>query len=246
MSPLRAWPSAARVFLYRLPTRIIFCVILLFFLFSTLLSIHLPPELIPSRLAHAVHFLPEQYRPTVTPPSPASNRHRIKPQRPLADHRKGDVWARRADVVRSAFLDAYNSYVTYAAPHDELRPLSKTPSDKCVLSASLPLRPLTFGVTCSLNGWSLSYIDSLDTLWLMGLHEEFDDALAVVANITFSMPSVRNALTYALPPFSCSSDNECGCLATIRPILRNRHPISWRVAVRICPIKRPHPSGTRR
>ncbi|KAH9967535.1 glycoside hydrolase [Russula dissimulans] len=163
MSPLRAWPSAARVFLYRLPTRIIFCVILLFFLFSTLF-----------RLAHAVHFLPEQYRPTVTPPSPASNRHRIKPQRPLADHRKGDVWARRADVVRSAFLDAYNSYVTYAAPHDELRPLSKTPSD-------------------NLNGWSLSYIDSLDTLWLMGLHEEFDDALAVVANITFSMPSQQYA-----------------------------------------------------
>jgi hypothetical protein len=44
--------------------------------------------------------------------------------------------------------------------------------------------------TRSFNGWCLSYIESLDTLWLMGLYEEFDGALAVVTNITFSMPPV--------------------------------------------------------
>jgi Glycosyl hydrolase family 47 len=42
----------------------------------------------------------------------------------------------------------------------------------------------------SFNGWCLSYIESLDTLWLMGLYEEFDGALAVVTNITFFMPPV--------------------------------------------------------
>jgi Glycosyl hydrolase family 47 len=42
----------------------------------------------------------------------------------------------------------------------------------------------------SLNGWSLSYVESLDTLWIMGLYEEFDGALAVVANLTFFMPPV--------------------------------------------------------
>src|SRR5712671_4639286 len=192
--------SAGRVFLYyRPPTRSIFCVILFFLLFTSLLLILqvLPLTFVSSRFADAVHYLPEQYPPTVTPPpaSPGSNRHRIKAQRPLADHRKGGVWAQRADVVRDAFLDAYNSYVAYAAPHDELRPLSKSPSDECVLSASSHLR-LTLGVTCSFNGWGLSYIESLDTLWLMGLYEEFDNVITVVANNTFSMPPVRNALTY--------------------------------------------------
>jgi hypothetical protein len=47
-----------------------------------------------------------------------------------------------------------------------------------------------WAVAHSFNGWALSYIESLDTLWLMGLYEEFDDALAVVANTTFSLPPV--------------------------------------------------------
>ena len=51
------------------------------------------------------------------------------------------------------------------------------------------------GSASSFNGWCLSYIESLDTLWLMGLYEEFDGALAVVSNITFSMPAVSNILS---------------------------------------------------
>ncbi|KAF8268722.1 glycoside hydrolase [Lactarius quietus] len=58
------------------------------------------------------------------------------------------------------------SYLTYAAPHDELRPLTRGPVD-------------------NFNGWGVSIIDSLDTMWLMGLYDEFDDALAFVANATF-------------------------------------------------------------
>ena len=41
---------------------------------------------------------------------------------------------------------------------------------------------------------ALSHIESLDTiLWLMGLYEEFDSALAVIANTTFSLPPVSDA-----------------------------------------------------
>ena len=47
-------------------------------------------------------------------------------------------------------------------------------------------------VVRSFNGWCLSYIESLDTLWVMGLYEEFDGALAVVTNITFFMPAVSS------------------------------------------------------
>jgi hypothetical protein len=37
----------------------------------------------------------------------------------------------------------------------------------------------------------LEPLESLDTLWLMDLYEEFDGALAVVSNITFTLPPVR-------------------------------------------------------
>ncbi|KAN0124200.1 Glycoside hydrolase [Russula decolorans] len=105
------------------------------------------------RLMNAPH-LPGHYRPlSFDPPQPGSNRHRIMVERPITRpdaHRNKDIWARRADALRDAFLRAYNSYDTYASPYDELLPLSKAPMD-------------TF------NGWALSHIESLDTLWLMGL-----------------------------------------------------------------------------
>lgn len=43
----------------------------------------------------------------------------------------------------------------------------------------------------SFNGWGLSIVDSLDTMWIMGLYEEFDAGLAVVANTTFPTAPVR-------------------------------------------------------
>ncbi|KAI0247096.1 seven-hairpin glycosidase [Lactifluus subvellereus] len=109
--------------------------------------------------------------PAFTLPDPESPRRRIKAQRPLTEHgghRNDDIWAQRADAVRSAFVHAYNNYATYAAPHDELLPLAKAPVD-------------------NFNGWGLSVVDSLDTMWLMGLYEQFDSGLAIVSNITFSM-----------------------------------------------------------
>jgi hypothetical protein len=43
------------------------------------------------------------------------------------------IWAERASQVRESFLHAYRGYEQYAAPHDELRPLSKQAIDKWVL-----------------------------------------------------------------------------------------------------------------
>ncbi|KAI9460739.1 seven-hairpin glycosidase [Russula earlei] len=159
--------------------------ILFSLVFGSFLVVFLPPTLAPRFIdvppSPVVQHYPAPHisPPTFTqPPSqPESYRHRIKAQRPLTasdGHRMGDVWARRADAVRDAFLHAYNGYLAHAAPHDELRPLSKAPID-------------------NLNGWSLSHIDSLDTLWLMGLYEQFDGALAVVANLTFTLPPNRHA-----------------------------------------------------
>ncbi|KAH9012123.1 seven-hairpin glycosidase [Lactarius pseudohatsudake] len=149
--------------------RIIVLCLFIIFLFATLLPHTDPPgffDLVPpqDQLSHIPH------RPMGPP------RHRIKAQRPLAGPMAAHdgPWAERADAVRGAFLHAYQGYLTHAAPHDELKPIAKLPVD-------------------NFNGWGLSIVDSLDTMWLMGLYDEFDAGLAVVANVNFTMPPSKYA-----------------------------------------------------
>ncbi|KAA1469131.1 seven-hairpin glycosidase [Dentipellis sp. KUC8613] len=91
-------------------------------------------------------------------------------------HRGGrkDLWASRADQVRDAFVHAYSAYQEHAARHDELLPLSH-------------------GAVNNFNGWGLSVVESLDTMWIMGLDEAFDEGVAFVANVTFSLDADKFA-----------------------------------------------------
>src|SRR6266404_2106983 len=50
---------------------------------------------------------------------------------PIAVPAHGGPWAEWAGALHVTFL-IYNGYLTYAAPHDELHPLSKWPYDKCI------------------------------------------------------------------------------------------------------------------
>ncbi|KAL7671380.1 hypothetical protein ACOME3_006279 [Neoechinorhynchus agilis] len=70
------------------------------------------------------------------------------------------------DRVRVMFDHAYSSYMNNAYPKDELCPLSCTGTD-------------TFG------GYSLTLIDSLDTLFVMGKCNEFQDAYTKALNVNF-------------------------------------------------------------
>lgn len=147
---------------------ILFCLCIVF-LFVTLL----PHTDDASPLLEDIPFVPPQHqqpRPPIPPRPERPSRHRFKGKRPLADPTVAHdgPWAERADAVRGAFLHAYESYLAHAAPHDELRPLTKGHID-------------------NFNGWGVSVVDSLDTMWLMGLYDEFDAGLAVVANATFPM-----------------------------------------------------------
>ncbi|KAF9812966.1 hypothetical protein IEO21_05851 [Rhodonia placenta] len=78
-------------------------------------------------------------------------------------------WQRRADQVKQAFLHAYHGYETHAMLHDEIRPLSNQFKD-------------------NFNGWGVTLFDSLDTMILMDLNDEFRRALPVVEKADF-MPS---------------------------------------------------------
>ncbi|KAM6902437.1 endoplasmic reticulum mannosyl-oligosaccharide 1,2-alpha-mannosidase [Xenentodon cancila] len=62
----------------------------------------------------------------------------------------------RLEAVRDAFRHAWKGYKDYAWGHDELKPISKSFSE-------------WFGL-------GLTLIDSLDTMWIMGLKEEFAEA----------------------------------------------------------------------
>ncbi|KAI9453039.1 seven-hairpin glycosidase [Lactarius psammicola] len=150
---------------------ILFCLVLAFLFAALLLHTN------PSHIFEDNSLVPPQHQRLPVPPHlEEPPRHRIKIQRPLAETKvtHDGLWAQRADAVRGAFLHAYQGYLTHAAPHDELRPLSKIPADR-------------------LNGWGVSIIDSLDTMWLMGLYDEFDAALVVVANMTFHMKPKKHA-----------------------------------------------------
>ena len=46
-------------------------------------------------------------------------------------------------------------------------------------------------VNSSFNGWGLTLIDSLDTMWIMGLQNEFEDSLSTVANLNFTQDEVH-------------------------------------------------------
>lgn len=72
-------------------------------------------------------------------------------------------WAPVAAEVREAFLHGWRSYRRHAWGLDELQPLSKRGRD-------------TFG------GLGITILDSLTTLWLMGLQTEFEQATAFVEN----------------------------------------------------------------
>ena len=79
-------------------------------------------------------------------------RHKID----LAKHPELVKQTERQKAVVSAFKHAWKAYKTYAFGHDELKPISKTFSEWFVLGLTL--------------------IDSLDTMWLMNLKDEYKEA----------------------------------------------------------------------
>jgi mannosyl-oligosaccharide alpha-1,2-mannosidase len=74
----------------------------------------------------------------------------------------------RKEKVKEAFLHAWGGYKKYAWGRDELLPLNKTYIN-------------------NFQGWGATLVDSLTTLWLMGLTDEFNEAVDQVEKIDFSI-----------------------------------------------------------
>ncbi|KAJ7156812.1 glycoside hydrolase [Mycena crocata] len=77
-----------------------------------------------------------------------------------------EVLSARAQQVRDAYIHAYSSYKRDAWDFDELKPISG-------------------GSVNNFNGWGVTVFDSLDTMWIMGLYDLFEEGLEVVTKATF-------------------------------------------------------------
>ncbi|OBR12779.1 alpha-1,2-Mannosidase [Colletotrichum higginsianum IMI 349063] len=84
--------------------------------------------------------------------------------------------ARRREV-RQLFRRCWASYREFAWMKDALNPISATAKDQ-------------------FSGWAATLVDSLDTLWIMGLRAEFDEAVAAVASIDFGASSSERVNTF--------------------------------------------------
>jgi mannosyl-oligosaccharide alpha-1,2-mannosidase len=86
------------------------------------------------------------------------------------DAEVSQVQVRRLAAVEEAFIHSWNGYKKYGWLKDELA-------------------PLTGGYRNTFGGWAVTLVDSLDTLWIMGLEKEFYEAVNAAATIDFRTPA---------------------------------------------------------
>ncbi|KAK3314360.1 family 47 glycosyl hydrolase [Apodospora peruviana] len=112
---------------------------------------------------------PLRQLPTARPISLPQVQHHFPPESPATAKIRE---ARRAQV-KQLFRKNWASYRKYAWMSDALQPLSAEGKDQ-------------------FSGWAATLVDSLDTLWIMGLRDEFDEAVAAVASIDFGQAGGRS------------------------------------------------------
>ncbi|KAG8531388.1 uncharacterized protein KY384_003017 [Bacidia gigantensis] len=72
----------------------------------------------------------------------------------------------RLDAVKKSFARSWGAYKEHAWMKDELKPKSG-------------------GSQESFGGWGATLVDTLDTLWIMGMKDEFEEAVAAAKKISF-------------------------------------------------------------
>ncbi|KAF2084539.1 glycoside hydrolase family 47 protein [Saccharata proteae CBS 121410] len=88
------------------------------------------------------------------------------------DEAARSVREKRREDVKKAFLRCWDAYKKHAWLQDELAPVSG-------------------GAKATFGGWAATLIDALDTLWIMGLKSEFNEAVAAVQNVDLSVSSLE-------------------------------------------------------
>ncbi|OTA79565.1 glycoside hydrolase family 47 protein [Hypoxylon sp. CO27-5] len=120
------------------------------------------------------------------PPGPLTPLPTGDPPRPLPAvqakfHSEGSINSKmrekRRQKVREVFIGDWRAYKDHAWMKDALKPLSG-------------------GFQDQFSGWAATLVDSLDSLWIMGLREEFDEAVDAVARIDFGKSTSGRVNTF--------------------------------------------------
>ncbi|KAK0109929.1 hypothetical protein ONS95_002598 [Cadophora gregata] len=101
--------------------------------------------------------------PDPTPNSIPRIQHRFKAE----SKSEKDTRLFRLNLVKGNFTHAWKGYKKHGWLRDEVKPLSGDSHDP-------------FG------GWAATLVDSLDTLWIMGMKDEFQDAVNAIKQVDFS------------------------------------------------------------
>ncbi|KAF9875812.1 glycosyl hydrolase family 47 [Colletotrichum karsti] len=88
-------------------------------------------------------------------------------ERPDSLKRDIGLMSSRRHEVRNVFKKSWQAYAHHAWGYDELGPLSLRGKNRY-------------------NGWGVTAVDSLDTLWLMGMYDDFKNAVQYVSAIDWN------------------------------------------------------------
>ncbi|KAI0871456.1 glycoside hydrolase family 47 protein [Hypoxylon argillaceum] len=114
---------------------------------------------------------------TSLPTGPSKPLPKIQAQ-PRASHAAYErIRESRRREVKKAFVGDWEAYKKYAWLKDALKPISG-------------------GFRDQFSGWAATLVDSLDTLWIMGLRDEFDEAVDAVAKIDFGQSTSSTVNTF--------------------------------------------------
>ena len=82
----------------------------------------------------------------------------------------------RQNEVKKVFASAFADYMKFGFPYDEVLPVTKRGQN-------------------TRNGWSATLVDSLDTLFIMGLRDEFDKGVLNTLKIDFSRSQTNDTIS---------------------------------------------------
>lgn len=135
------------------------------------------------------------YSPQRHPPYKSRPLHH--PYRHSKSYTSSSVWEERAENVRNSFIHAFSGYRQYETLYDVVLPVTGGSANKYVpyFLVWTPYRE-HFLFCYSLNGWGLTLYDSLDTMWIMGLHRMFRESLGTIASASFSPEIVGFSTTF--------------------------------------------------
>ena len=98
---------------------------------------------------------------------------KIQAQFPAESSQHKRIRLQRKAAIKRAMIRSWETYVSYAMGHDEVRPITKRFYDPFC-------------------GWGATLVDSLDTLQIMGMDTEYKEALKYVAEIDFAHTRSHN------------------------------------------------------